>query len=249
MYVSSELALGDRWAEEYHLASRNLRLSTQILPPPHASCPEPTAKLTATVPGTLHLPAPQIGSDRFHQVLTARRSCWHFSSSPLCLAQITQLLYLSVGCQEGGSCLVPSSGGLRSTTLYSLILSDGEVAAGLYRYSPEEHQLIPQQLGAFRDWFQKRVLLQPELAVAPLALIHVSDLQRLRHRYPNRAYRLALLDCGHVSQNLYLAATSLGLGCLCLSGYVDDEINEGLQLDGLDQTVMLITLVGYPPTL
>lgn len=237
--------IGDRWAEEYHLASRNLVLSAQIPPPLPAQTPEGPTVTTDPPEGTLSLTRPQ-GSDlsSFEQVLLRRRSCWQFSSEPLGLDQIGRLLYLSVGEQPGQGCLVPSAGGLRSTQIYALILSTGQVPVGLYRYEAKSHRLFPQQLGSFREWFQRRVLLQPELATAPLALILVSDLYRLRARYPNRAYRLALLDCGHVSQNLYLVAARMGLGCLSLSGYVDDEINEGLEIDGLDQACMAITLVG-----
>ena len=237
--------LGDRWAEEYHLASRNLVLSDPIPPPPVQAGDSP--KVIPDLPeGPLPLVSPQdpdLGS--FEEVLAHRRSCWHFSPAPLSLDQISRLLYWSAGIQPGHGSMVPCAGGLRSTQVYPLILSESDVPAGLYYYEPEAHQILPQRLGRFRDWFQRRVILQPELATAPLALILVSDLYRLRARYPNRAYRLALQDCGHVSQNLYLVSTRLGLGCLSVSGYVDDEINEGLELDGLDQACMLITLVGY----
>ncbi len=238
--------IGDRWAEEYHLASRNLILSGHIPPPPSAQAADYPEVTPDPPEGTLSLVSPQDPDlDSFAAVLARRRSCWDFSTDSLSLDQISQLLYWSAGIQPGHGSLVPCAGGLRSTQVYPLILSESDVPAGLYHYEPESHQILPQKLGEFRDWFQRRVILQPELATAPLALILVSDLYRLRARYPNRAYRLALLDCGHVSQNLYLTATHLGLGCLSLSGYVDDEINEGLELDGLDQACMLITLVGY----
>jgi len=237
--------IGDRWAEEYHLASRNLVLSTHIPPPPSTELPDLDPISTDPPEGTFFLDRlEKFGASDFDRVLLDRRSCWQFSSAPLSQRQLGRLLYLSVGVQSDRGSLVPSAGGLRSTRIYPLILSDGDVPMGLYRYEAELNQIRPQSLGCFRDWFRRRVLLQPELANAPLALILVCDLYRLRARYPNRAYRLALLDCGHVSQNLYLVATQMGLGCLSLSGYVDDEINEGLELDGLDQACLLITVVG-----
>lgn len=52
-------------------------------------------------------------------------------------------------------------------------------------------------------------------------------------KYGPRGYRLALFDVGHVSQNLNLCATALGLEVCAIAGFVDEAINSVLGLDGL----------------
>jgi SagB-type dehydrogenase family enzyme len=58
------------------------------------------------------------------------------------------------------------------------------------------------------------------------------------------AYRLALVEAGHVAQNVCLVATGLGLGVCPLAGYVDDALNDLLGLDGVDETVVYALAVG-----
>ncbi len=52
------------------------------------------------------------------------------------------------------------------------------------------------------------------------------------------------MDSGHVTENLYLAATSIGLGG-CAIAAVDPEIaNRALTLDGEEETVFYAMPVG-----
>ena len=45
--------------------------------------------------------------------------------------------------------------------------------------------------------------------------------QRMRFKYGERSYRYGLVEAGHLGQNLYLAATSLGLGVCAVGAYND----------------------------
>jgi SagB-type dehydrogenase family enzyme len=67
---------------------------------------------------------------------------------------------------------------------------------------------------------------------------------RLAAKYGPRAYRLALLDVGHVSQNIHLVATAIGLNVCATAGFIDDELDGALGLDGIDVATMLTVLVG-----
>ena len=70
-----------------------------------------------------------------------------------------------------------------------------QVRAGDYRQYVVEHGLNQQFLGECA-------------AVIYLTMIF----QRMRFKYGERSYRYGLVEAGHLGQNLYLAATSLGLG-------------------------------------
>ena len=66
-------------------------------------------------------------------------------------------------------------------------------------------------------------------------------------KYSLRGYRFGLLDVGHVSQNLYLVASALGLQVCATAGFIDDVLDSALGLDGLDVASMLMVLVGGRP--
>ncbi|HEY68776.1 MAG TPA: SagB/ThcOx family dehydrogenase, partial [Thermoflexia bacterium] len=59
-----------------------------------------------------------------------------------------------------------------------------------------------------------------------------------------RAYRYVLLEAGHIGQNLYLAATSMGLGACAVGAFLDDDLNDLLGLDGKDEAALYIISVG-----
>ena len=91
----------------------------------------------------------------------------------------------------------------------------------------------------------RRCFLDEDIAAPAAATIVVTAvLQRLRHKYGELAYRLALLEAGHLGQNICLIATGLGLGVCPLAGYVDDAVNDLLGVDGVDETVIYALAVG-----
>jgi len=53
-----------------------------------------------------------------------------------------------------------------------------------------------------------------------------------------------LLDAGHVSQNFNLIATALELIVCTTAGFIDDELDSALHLDGLENASMLTVFVG-----
>ena len=67
-------------------------------------------------------------------------------------------------------------------------------------------------------------------------------------RYGQRGYRYILLDAGHICQNLYLAAESIGCGVCGIGAFDDDIMNETLGLDGENHFVVYAGCVGKKTT-
>lgn len=63
-------------------------------------------------------------------------------------------------------------------------------------------------------------------------------------KYMERAYRYIYMDAGHIAQNLYLAATALGLGCCAIGALYDEEVNRLVGADGVDETTVYMCTVG-----
>ena len=67
---------------------------------------------------------------------------------------------------------------------------------------------------------------------------------RAEWRYGITAHRVALMDAGHMAENLYLACTGIGLGCCAIGAFRDELCNEMLTLDGEEEFTLYVVPVG-----
>jgi SagB-type dehydrogenase family enzyme len=70
---------------------------------------------------------------------------------------------------------------------------------------------------------------------------------RSRFKYGLRGYRFALLEAGHLGQNLLLAATALELASLPVGGVYDRRVDEFLSIDGVNESVVYAFSFGTRP--
>ncbi|MFH1570318.1 MAG: SagB/ThcOx family dehydrogenase, partial [Gemmatimonadota bacterium] len=71
--------------------------------------------------------------------------------------------------------------------------------------------------------------------------------RRTTWRYVERGYRYLHLDAGHVCQNLYLAAESIGAGTCAIAAFDDDALIDILGLDPQEAFVIYLATVGKRP--
>jgi SagB-type dehydrogenase family enzyme len=72
--------------------------------------------------------------------------------------------------------------------------------------------------------------------------------QRSMWKYRHaRAYRVVLLDAGHLCQTFCLVATWLGLAPFCTAALKDTLIESHLGIDGISESVLYAAGVGRPP--
>ena len=67
---------------------------------------------------------------------------------------------------------------------------------------------------------------------------------RAEWRYGIYAHRPALIDAGHVGQNLYLGCTGLGLGTCSIAAFSHELCNQVFGLDGEEEFVVYTAPVG-----
>ena len=53
-------------------------------------------------------------------------------------------------------------------------------------------------------------------------------------------------NAGHIAENLALAAVALGLGSCQIAALYDDEVNTLLDIDGKQESVLYMSVVGRP---
>lgn len=207
---------------------------------------KPRVALPAEMPPALH---------GFDEAVLARRSERAFAG-PVGLDQLAKMLHLGYGLtrrdRPGASAMerrfraAPSAGGLFPLELYVVARDVTGLDAGLYHYSPADHALELLEPGDHSERLG-RIAFSPEvLAGAAGAVVMSGFFARSTFKYRKRAYRFVLLEAGHVCQNLVLTACSLGLGTVALGGFVDDDLNDMLGIDGLDESALYVVPFGMP---
>jgi len=185
--------------------------------------------------------------------LRARRSVREFSGAAVSLDAIATLLALGCGVQRsvnGDGARVParsapSPGALYPIEVYPLVLRATGLASGLYHYAPLEHELaFLRAVSADETLALNRPLLQP--ADASLVVVLAARFERVQKKYGERGYRFALLEAGHIAQNVSLLAAALGLDAVCMGGFFDEPMNQLLQLDGVREAAVYSVVLGGP---
>jgi SagB-type dehydrogenase family enzyme len=247
-------------AEEYHVACRNqaafkhIAKAYQIHFEPHIQQLVSEAPLHLSGCTRVSLPSQRAPLNvSLEDAITRRVSGRRFSAAPLLPEQLATLLYLGNGIrrvdeQHGLRSYqrnVPNSGNLGSVEMYPIVLNVQGIEPGIYHFDSVHHDLACLQAGQFSTWLNECVFYQIEFSEAAVALVLTAAIGRLAAKYGLGAYRLAHLDVGHVSENLYLASTGLGLEVCATAGFINDELDAALQLDGLDNAALLVVLIGF----
>jgi putative peptide maturation dehydrogenase len=139
----------------------------------------------------------------------------------------------------------PSGGGLHPLEPYLLVTRVEGVESGLYHYHAGDHALEPISLLAPGEAGRlARIFVggQHFFAEACVHVVLVARFVRTFWKYRNhpKAYRAIVLEAGHVSQNLYLAATEAGLGAYVTAAINEIDIEAAFALDPLRESPLCV---------
>ena len=220
-------------------------------PPPHVTSRVAPAQRQA-------LPAPR--STAVDDILARRATCRNFDTAGMLdLARFGDVLKRVVGCQAEVEILPgtkalkkahPSGGSLHPLEAYLVVQRVEGVVPGLYHYHVTTHALEPiasPEAAALRDFAMRSVAGQDFFADAHALLIVTARFERTFWKYRShpKAYRAIVLEAGHVSQNLYLTATELGLGAFVTAAINEVDIEQALGLDALRESPLAV--LGFGP--
>jgi SagB-type dehydrogenase family enzyme len=155
----------------------------------------------------LRLPAPQRdGKVSLERCLATRRSVRAYRDDALKLAELSQLLWAAQGI-TGGERLrtAPSAGALYPLEVYVLAGSVEGLAAGIYKYRPERHELVRVAQEDRRRALAEAALGQQFIAQAPAVFVIAGVYERTARRYGDRAPRYVHIEVGHAGQKHLLA--------------------------------------------
>lgn len=248
-------------AELYHEASKVSpnQIARQIAGARRLEAnPDLQLSSTRAVQRALHrpvapLPPPRLPAMSLADAIERRRSERTFADEPLPAADVSALLHAAYGITHalepsGGGGLplraAPSGGALYPLEVYVAALRVEGLEAGLYHFDPlrpalevVRGDLSADDVGALSTY--------PEIVHGCGAFFWLAAVfWRTRFKYGLRGYRFALLEAGHVGQNLVLTATALGLSAVPLGGFYDRRTDEFLELDGVNESTLYTFAVG-----
>jgi len=203
------------------------------------------------------LPPAHVAGDEFVRVLMARQTHREYSRASVSLGAISQLLYYtwgvtgSIDAPPFGQLFhktSPSGGARHPGEVYLLALRVAGLPQGLYHYDGVRHRLehlrsVPARKKAV-SYAAGQEFLKHAAAVFLMTAVFPRTMWKYRFA---RAYRVVLLDAGHLCQTFCLVATWLGLAPFCTAALKDSEIEKDLGIDGVRESALYLAAVGVPP--
>ena len=192
----------------------------------------------------------------FWQVLSDRRTHRSFTPDALsaeCLATLLRLTWGATG--EGNDPVLgrfvkktsPSGGARHPVEVYPIIQRVSGIASGVYRFNVQHGALdwlspMPQQadvvaMCADQTWVEK----------AAVVCFMVGEIKRSMWKYrSSHAYRVLLLDAGHLGQTFHLVSTALGIAPFTSAALDSIAVEDHLGLDPATQLPLYVAAAGRP---
>lgn len=181
----------------------------------------------------------------------ARKSSRLFTEEQMSLLQLSFLLWSTQGIKKlRGKAYatlrtVPCGGARHEFETYLLVRQVDGLKPGVYHYLPMTHTL--EYLGDrqnLEETISDTLCGQAWATKANVVFYWSMVAYRAEWRYGIYAHRTALIDTGHVGQNLYLACTGLGLGTCGIAAFSHDLCKQVFGLDGEEEYVVYTAPVG-----
>ncbi|MEM7548468.1 MAG: SagB/ThcOx family dehydrogenase [Bacteroidota bacterium] len=198
------------------------------------------------------LPSPQAD---FFTTLRKRSSTRTFVKYSISLNELFRILTYAYGITRSGNVTnieghqsyrtVPSPGALFPLEIY-IVLFSSDINEGLYHFRPDINALECLKEGSFKKSFTRISGAENFIDMEfPCGFVIVTSVyERVFIKYGERGYRWLLQEVGFVNQNLALIFEALGLGSCMLGGFLDDKVNEFIEIDHPGESVQSVTVFG-----
>ena len=190
---------------------------------------------------------------RVKQLFQQRKSSRDFSGEQVPLGDLAAILYFGgaitreIVDQFGikwGFRSAPSGGALYPIDIFCVVNKVASLSAGLYRYDGITHSLQLLREGNYQADLIRGTYLADSVPTSGLCILMAANFARSKFKYGERAYRFVLLEAGHIAQNILLTVEGLGHSAFPIGGYIDDELNELIGVDGINQAIVYGVMVG-----
>ena len=186
---------------------------------------------------TLQLLPPQTDTQPFIQILAKRASTRTYSSQPLPMQTLSNLLWSAFGISraDSGKRTAPSANNKQEIDVYVAM------EKGIYIYDAKANLLKLVAAGDHRA----ATGTQPYVKDAALNLVYVADMGKSGGKTDEDKLLYAAAATGFISENVYLYCASSGLANV-IRAYVDRPVLAEIMKLRPNQKIILSQTVGYP---
>ena len=203
--------------------------------------PEDYEPVVFTHASVIELPAPVLLSEySVEAALQNRRSFHEYEETDITIDELGQMLWSAQGItDERGGRTAPSARRVYPSRVFVVVHRVDGLEPGLYEYLPEGHRLGFMRAGEFRSEYEA-MTAQTQPLTAAAVVLQTANMSDESFR------KLALQESGHIGQNMYVQAESLGLGMTVMGGF-DAEVAGGfLGTDSFEEVVYMIPFGNRP---
>ena len=209
-------------------------------------------------PSALRTPlaVPEKSQLTLSDLLAKRKSQRDFSGHGLAMDDLSFLLYWSTAedvalvQDESGTFRrrpYPSGGAKFPIETYIVTDEHTELGTAAYHYRPDIHELEHvADLTTERVQEIKKTYGYTFVASAPVLILFTYIRERNLPKYGLFGEKLALIEAGHIAQNMYLCATERDVSVVSLGGGGAELADVCLQLDSYNESVFYTLAAGKP---
>ncbi|MGA3291634.1 MAG: SagB/ThcOx family dehydrogenase [Candidatus Microgenomates bacterium] len=187
-----------------------------------------------------------------HDLIKKRSSFREFTGKPITKNVLSEILYYSAGItrqnkidEDKSFRAYPSAGAKYPLEIYPLILFSKEIVPGLYHYNPVNNNLdILNQEVKKKETDLIWIKTQPWFKKAAVLLIITATFHRTTDKYKNKGMVFPYIEAGHLVQNVYLTAGSVGLGCCAIGGLHEKQIIQLLDINAREEYPIYYVALG-----
>jgi len=177
-----------------------------------------------------HVPLPEptfISNTSIENALFSRRSTRIFKSKPLKISDISQLAWSAQGVNDPrGFRTTPSAGAFYPLNLYIVAQNITDLSCAVYKYKPEEHELLKIDHEEETNKFWAKTMDQYSIKNPAAIFIFSAKLEQIIASYGAYGKKFLYMEVGHTTQNIYLQSTSLEIGTTIIGGINEKEIKK-----------------------
>jgi SagB-type dehydrogenase family enzyme len=168
------------------------------------------------------------------------------------LSDLARLLYFSAGVTKqkqypGGTLLLRAAsctGALYEVELYVVCGDLPDLPAGIYHFSPKDFVLYRLREGDYRAVVAQASGTEPHVLAAPALILSTGTYWRNAWKYRARTYRHFGWDNGTIVAHLLAMGSALQLPTQLVLGFVDEELNQLLDLDSQREATLSVVTLG-----
>lgn len=187
----------------------------------------------------IKLPAPELGEWSLVNAILKRKSERVFSATAMNLKELSTLLFLGAGITRNAVDTTksrrsyPSGGARYPIEIYVVSSKIKDLGVGIYHYNVLQHSL--ELLGEAEKRNINSTYYYEFGGQAAAVFIFTMVPWRSVRKYGNFAFKVALIEAGHLAEHMYLVSTALNLKCCAMGGMHEKAVCELLDIDGTQE--------------